>query len=214
MPDNKDMMNNSEQHSDCDYKQSNITTDKSKKAGKLFDTDYKCLSDLMGYPDAEVRMVAFTESLHEAIVTDDEPWHKKGFDMMHALQTGNIEYFLAMACGWGAKSLAKRAMIIPDSENMYHSEDEAGTLVVYWEDGVETSSNCKVDAATFHVWGWAEDAFKHPFDANVQIARIGIRVAPIEVDNLYEFCCVSKKERDMSGYDSLYWYDSMFNSIP
>lgn len=31
MPDNKDMMNNSEQHSDCDYKQSNITTDKSKK---------------------------------------------------------------------------------------------------------------------------------------------------------------------------------------
>ena len=178
---------------------------------EVFNTNYDCFKDITEYPDSDARMEAFTESLYNAMFTDEESWGKKGYDMMDALGTGNIEYFLAMTCGWGAKSLAKRAMIIRDPEYKYHEKDELATLHVRWDDGYSVGSSCAVDVATFRVSRYNESLFKHPNNDNAKVVEVVVTVTPIEGGKEYEYCCVSQKELENLKSYNLFWYDDEYN---
>lgn len=180
---------------------------------EVFNTNYDCFKDITEYPDSDARMEAFTESLYNAIFTDEESWGKKGYDMMDALGTGNIEYFLAMACGWGAKSLAKKAMIIRDPEYKYHEKNEPATLAVYWDDGLVTNAACQVDVATFRVSEFTEAVFRHPYNNDVKMVKMGLRVTPIEKGNQYEFCCVTRDTLVNLKKQCLWWCDVNSNAV-
>ena len=180
---------------------------------EVFSMNYDCFKEITEYPDSDARMEAFTESLHDAIRTDEEAWDKKGYDMMHALATGNIEYFLAVACGWGAKSLAKRAMIIRDPEYRYHEKAEPAMLRVRWDDGFQQGTSCLVDVANFRVYGcYARDILKHPYNKEAKILETVVAVTPIAGGNEYEYRCVSKEELEKLRSECLYWYDSDINT--
>ena len=180
-----------------------------ERRDKLFDfnfsTNYDCLANQLNFDDISERATAFVESLYDALNTDEEPWKKKGEAMIASLYRNNVEHFLAVTCGWGAKNLARRAMILPDDDYDYHKEDEDGELIVYWQDGEVTTTKCKVDAGCFGVWNYSYAVFEHPHDCSAVIERIEIKVAPISEDT-YNFCCYSKAERDQMGDDCLYWY--------
>lgn len=178
----------------------------------LYDTNFDYLLNQLHFDDYSERVTAFVESLDDAIITDEEPWRKKGEEIFGSLYSGNVEHLFVALCGWGAKNLARRAMILPDDDYRFHKEDERGELIVYWRDGKTTRTKCKVDAGSFGVWGYSSDVFKHPND-NEMIERVEIEVAPISEDT-YNFCCYSKAERDKRGDDSLYWYTPDPNKKP
>ena len=58
--------------------------------------------------DYEDRLTAFYESIHDAIITDDECWYNKGRDVFRALMENNATALLIALCGWGPESLAQR----------------------------------------------------------------------------------------------------------
>lgn len=84
--------------------------------------------------DYEDRLTAFYESIHDAIITDDECWYNKGRDVFRALMENNATALLIALCGWGPESLAQR-VLMKRGVAQYSEEEVEAKMMVEWDDG-------------------------------------------------------------------------------
>ena len=179
---------------------------KKKFVDAAFNTDYNVLEDSLVLPDQDARAHSFMQAFHDAVNTDEEPWHETGSNVMDALLFGNTEYLMAMICGWGAKSLAKQAMLIRDEDYQFHDQALDAKMVVYWDNDQTSTCECLVDVATLGVWGYHPQVMKNCWGDDTKIEHIAVAVTPIEDGITYEFYCFSKDELEKNPNKAAYWY--------
>ena len=111
-----------------------------------------------GRPDADERIIAFYESVHQAIITDDENWYNKGYDYLCAMLSNNATELLIGLCGWGPANLARRVFLKRGCPQ-YCDEELHCTLNVDWSDNARTSASCIVRHADHKVYDFDYGVF-------------------------------------------------------
>lgn len=121
--------------------------------------------DLMEHANREdgvARMNAFIGVLMEEINSDDEPWDKKGRQIAKALCDNDAEGVMIAMCGWSPKSIALKAMLIRDTAHEFHDDDFIDSeIVVEWDNGDTTESECTVNPATHEVRDLNPEIMRH-----------------------------------------------------
>lgn len=158
-------------------------------------------------PDAEVRQHAFFECLYEAIMSDEEPFYKKGRAIYNALKSNNAEELLVAICGWNSDSLAKRAMLIPDDGRKFLDDETPATLIVLWSDGTESKEECFVDSMSNKVYGYSCDIFSAPCDT-AEIVAVVVELQPDYTEEKQRRFCITKEERESRKDYISYWYST------
>lgn len=70
----------------------------------------------------------FADILYDEFNSDDEPFHKKGYQILQSYISGTaeerslIDSLLASLTGWSLPSLLKRARLMDDDDNTFHGE--------------------------------------------------------------------------------------------
>ena len=170
-----------------------------------FRIDPEWLYTQMQRPDNAERLMAFYESIHDAIVTDGEDWETKGADVMIALMQNNATALLIALCGWGAASLAKRARMMHGVCD-FDNEDVDGVLKVDWSDGVRASAPCLICPEDHRVDDFDYSVFTREDNPMAEIQKVFVRFKPFEDGNEYDFMCVSQAERDATEDEDIFWY--------
>lgn len=156
-------------------------------------------------PDSDERMMAFYESIYDAITTDTEDWQRKGYDIAKALVENNATALLIALCGWGAESLAKRVMMTRGIAQYQDAEIECA-LKVDWSDGVRTTTPCLLDREEHMIFDFNYDIFVREDAPTATIQNIFVRFAPFDDGNEYDFQCVSQAQRDAADDNEIFWY--------
>ena len=184
-----------------------IVPDKREKKvfKKLFNSDFSMLTKQTLFDDNNERAEAFAETIRYLVITDDSDLRNTGFDVWCAMKHGNMEHLLISICGYGGYNIAKMAMLMRDDERYFH-EKVAGTIVVYWDNGKTSYSDCQIDAAYLGVWDYAEDVMKNPWNDGAQIKMVTVIVNPLGDGMDHEFKCVSMDTMIKSKNNSLYWF--------
>ena len=99
----------------------------------LLDPDW--IITQMNREDSDDRIIAFYESIHDAIITDGEDWYNKGKEILVALLSNNATELLVALCGWGPDKLAQRAMLKPCTWQSAVRVLDA-KLIVEWDDEI------------------------------------------------------------------------------
>ena len=172
---------------------------------KKFQTDHAWWDKQLGRRDMEERMVAFYESIHDAIVTDDEYWLNKGRDVIEALVNDDARAMLIALCGWSAESLAKRVFLLR-GRPQYQDEEIPGTLMVEWSDGKRKQTPCVIQHTEHLVCGFDYGVFSRTDGLTAEIQNVFVRFMPLEDGNEYDFQCVSEEERNATKDDEIFWY--------
>ncbi len=167
--------------------------------------DPKWVHNQLMRPDAEERMIAFYESIYDAIVTDGEDWDTKGHDVMVALLENNATALMVALCGWGPINLAKRALMMRGRCDITDG-DVQGNLKVDWSDGERTSVPCVICSKDHQIVGFDYSVFSREDTPTATIQNVFVRFKPFENGNEYDFQCASKAERDTAGDDDVFWY--------
>lgn len=155
--------------------------------------------------DGDERRLAFWETLLTAIQTDGEDWETKSNDIYWALQTNSAERLLIGLCGWGANSLAKLARIVPIEEADLISCDDSATLIVRWNDGKISTSECSINTFTFEVEEFEDEVFtSHAYDSEVEAVFVEVKLELS--DSKYCFACITEEERERTSDEFSYWY--------
>lgn len=156
-------------------------------------------------PDGKERIIAFYESVHEAISTDDEYWLNKGCDFVNALLSNDATQLLIGLCGWGPETLARRVFMLR-GRPQYQDEELPATLLVEWSDGKITETQCIIQHEDHMVCGFDYNVFSRTDEATVKINNTVVRFDPLETGNEYVFRCISQAERDEMNDDEIFWY--------
>lgn len=172
-----------------------------------FQTDLDWWDKQLRRRDMDERVVAFYESIHEAIVTDDEYWLNKGRDVIEALVNNDARAMLIALCGWSAESLAKRVFLLRGRPQC-QDEEIPGTLMVGWSDGKRTKTPCVIQHTEHLVCGFDYRVFARKDEPTAEIQNVFVRFMPLEDGNEYDFQCVSQAERDASKDNEIFWYYS------
>ena len=156
--------------------------------------------------DSEDRVIAFYESIHDAITTDTEDWYNKGRDVFLALSENNATALLIALCGWGPESLAQR-VLMKRGVAQYSEEEVEAKMMVEWDDGNRYASPCLISAEEHLVFDFDHDIFMREDNPAAKITKTFVRFAPFASGYEYDFLCVSKEERDRTQDDEIFWYD-------
>lgn len=170
-----------------------------------FQADLAWWEKQLDRPDADERLVAFYESIHDAIVTDDECWQDKGGDVIEALVNNDARAMLIALCGWSAESLAERVFMLR-GRPQYQEEEIPGTLMVKWSDNIRTETPCTIQHEEHLVCRFNYRVFTRKGDSKAEIENVFVRFRPFEDGNEYDFQCVSQAERDAAKDDEIFWY--------
>lgn len=171
-----------------------------------FRIDPEWLSNQWDREDHEDRLTAFYESIHDAIVTDDECWYNKGRDVFLALMSNNATALLIALCGWGPETLARR-VLMKRGVAQYSDEVVKAKIMVEWDDGNRYSTACRICAEQHLVFDFNHDIFTREDNPTTKITKIFVRFSPFDSGYEYDFQCVSKDERDQTNDDEIFWYD-------
>lgn len=152
--------------------------------------------------DEHERLEALMEAVVSEMETDDEPWSKKGRQLLMAVAANNAENVLISLCGWSLDSLAKRAMIIRDPEMMFHDEPVEASIEITLTSGECISSDCMVDPATHEVSGFAKELFDRD---EAEIGEVSLSLEPIS--DIHTFICVKGKDADSITDPGAFWYN-------
>ena len=169
------------------------------------------LSGQIKREDCDERLTAFYESIYDAIVTDQEDWHKKGLKISIALMENNATKLLIALCGWSALSLAKRALLMHGSLDSMDDNIE-GTLMVKWSDGTQYSSPCAINCETHEVYDFEPRIFERTDTPTAQIVKRFVRFDPFEKGNEYDLLCISEEESKKENDADIFWYASTEDS--
>lgn len=170
-----------------------------------FQIDPMWLHTQLERPDSNERLIAFYESIHDAIVSDREDWATKGADVMIALMQNNATALLIALCGWGAASLAKRVRMmhgICDYDDAYVE----GILKVDWSDDRRSSTPCVISPTNHEILDFDYSVLVREDNPSATIQNMFVRFKPLEGGNEYDFQCVSQAERDAAHDDDIFWY--------
>ena len=165
----------------------------------------KWLRKQMSRPDSDERMMAFYESIYDAMITDTEDWETKGTDVMRALIKNDASELLIALCGWGPASLAKQANMMRGCAQYQDGEVE-GTLMVDWNDGIRTAVPCVIQREDHMVGDFDYAVFTRKDAPAATIERVFVRFKSFEEGNEYDFLCVSRDKRDAEKDDDIFWY--------
>ena len=149
--------------------------------------------------DSTERYEAFMECCLSEINSDDEPYRKKGRALAIALMRNNADEAVVALCGWSAKSIAKKAMLIRDDQKMFHTEPIDAEITVCYGDGESASSVCKVCPQTHEVHSFDESVFHY---SEKPITSVVVWLAPVE--DLYQFVCIDATA--MPENPAAFWY--------
>lgn len=155
--------------------------------------------------DGEERIMAFYESIRDAIITDSEYWGDIGRDVFIALATDDTAALLVALCGWGPKNLAKRAWLMR-SGTQDLAYEIPGTLTVDWDDDERTSCPCVIRSTDHRIDGVDYSVFTREDVPTASIQNAFVRFEPFRNGNEYDFQCVSQAERDAANDDEIFWY--------
>ena len=156
-------------------------------------------------PDGEERIMAFYESIRDAIITDNEYWGDIGRDVFIALATDDTAALLVALCGWGPKNLAMHARLMRSSvQDVAH--EIPGTLMVDWNDEQRTSCPCVIQSWDHMISGLDYDVFTREDAPTAAIQNTFVRFHPFNEENEYDFQCVSQMVRDAMDDDEIFWY--------
>lgn len=156
-------------------------------------------------PDGEERLVAFYESIRDALISDDECWDNVGRDVFTALVEDDPTALLIALCGWGPKILAQRAQLMR-GRAQYQDEEIPGTLMVDWDDDQRTSCQCVIQREDHMIAGLDYRVFTREDAPRATIQNVFVRFAPFDEESEYEFQCVSQAERDAADDNEIFWY--------
>ena len=156
-------------------------------------------------PDGEERVMAFYESIRDAIITDSEYWGDIGQDVFIALATDDTAALLVALCGWGPKNLARYAWLMrSDAQDLVH--EIPGTLMVDWDDEQRTSCPCVIRNTDHRIGGLDYSIFIRDDAPMASIQNVLVRFHPFTEENEYEFQCVSQAQRVEAEDDEIFWY--------
>lgn len=172
--------------------------------GKYY-IDPEWLLKQINRPDGKERIIAFYESVHEAISTDDECWLNKGCDFVNALLSNNATQLLIGLCGWGPETLARRVFMLR-GRPQYQDEELPATLLVEWSDEKTTETPCFIQHEDHLVCGFDYNVFSRNDEPTAKIKNVCVRFIPLEDGNEYIFQCVSQAERDTTDDNEIFWY--------
>ena len=167
--------------------------------------DSDVVTSLRNRADGESKCEAFVAALCNAIKTDGEPWSEKCAAVASALASNNAQELLIALCGYGAGSLAKQAMIIPDDDAEFHKIGKKATLLVYWSNGETSQSTCHIDVASNKVYGYKRTVFS-AYEDCASIRWVAVNVKPSFGKDHYLRWCISKEEREQLNDTVTYWY--------
>jgi hypothetical protein len=167
--------------------------------------DPQWLLTQMQRSDSEERLMAFYDSIYDAIVTDREDWVTKGADVMIALMQNNATALLIALCGWGAASLAKRARMMHGVCD-YDDENVHGVLKVDWSDDLRTSVPCLICPEDHRIDDFDYSVFTREDNPTATIQNVFVRFKPFGSGNEYDFHCVSQAERNATNDNDIFWY--------
>lgn len=163
------------------------------------------LAKQLGRVDSDERVIAFYESIFDAITTDTEDWSAKGRDIMVALMENNATALLIALCGWGAESLAKRVFMKCGCPQ-YQDEEKEAVLKVDWSDGKRTSVPCIILHEDHWVYNFDRSVFYREDEPTAMIEKVFVRFKPFENGNEYDFRCISEDERKRTNDEDVFWY--------
>ncbi len=172
--------------------------------GKYY-IDPEWLLKQINRPDGKERIIAFYESVHEAISTDDECWLNKGCDFVNALLSNNATQLLIGLCGWGPETLARR-VFMKRGQAQFKPEEMHCRLMVDWSDDVRQSAPCIIRHENHEVYDFDYGIFIREDAPEASIQNVFVRFMPFEDSNEYDFQCVSQAERDATKDEEIFWY--------
>ena len=156
-------------------------------------------------PDGEERVMAFYESIRDAIITDGEYWGDIGRDVFIALATDDTAALLVALCGWGPKNLARGAWLMRSGADDLACEIP-GTLMVDWDDEQRTSCPCVIRSEDHRIGGLDYDVFTREEAPMASIQNVFVRFHPFNEESEYDFQCVSQAQRDAAEDEEIFWY--------
>lgn len=161
------------------------------------------IAEMLTAEDSSARAEAFVEALMSAINSDDEPWGKKGYYITKALLDNDANALLVALCGWSGESIAKKAMLIRDTDKMFHTDPVPAEMQVEWSDGHRSASPCKMNPVTHEVYDFAKAAFECEGECTVKQVYLMVE----SVDDVFEFICVQAENADAVTSKSVFWYN-------
>lgn len=153
--------------------------------------------------DSSARAEAFVEALMIEVNSDDEPWSKKGYFIAKALLDNDANALLVALCGWSGESIAKKAMLIRDTENSFHRDPVPAEMQVEWDDGHRSASPCKMNPATHEVYDFAKSVFECEGECAVKQVYLMMDA----IDDTYKFICIQAENADAVTSKSVFWYN-------
>ena len=167
--------------------------------------DLDVLASLHNRADGGSKCEAFVAALCNAIKTDTESWSKKCDAVASALASNNAQELLIALCGYGAGSLAKQAMVIPDDNEEFYRTGKQATLVVYWSNEKTSQTRCRIDVTCNKVYGYNREVFSEYADS-AEILWVAVEVTPRIGKDHYLRWCITKEERERTNDHVSYWY--------
>lgn len=146
-------------------------------------TTQEIISQTQHADDNDSRMERLIEAIMKEMDSDDEPWRRKGNNLLNAYQHNDAEGMLLALCGWSIRTLMVKAGILRDLEGAM-----AGTSfpvqLIFEHDGKECVIPCHLNTATLEVT--ADDAehtdwLKHACSADRVLMPFDDGEAPLDV---------------------------------
>ena len=148
---------------------------------------------------------AFCKALCKAIETDTEPLEEKIPMIARAMARNDAQALLIALCGYGATSLGKIAMMIPDDGEEFYNTRVPATMIVGWSNGETSESKCYVDSVTNKVYGFKRSLLQE-LRNSTEVEWVGVKVKPLCGKEKYFRECISEEKRESTKDEVSFWY--------